>query len=83
MKPKKKFLIATYYEKPNGKYDEVIELRNAVKTRHLQTALVILDCTDKKLVVQRMKREENVSYDTLFNFYYELNKARIDKFLAE
>jgi hypothetical protein len=77
-----KYLIATYYKKPNGKFDEVIELKSSVKTKHWQTAKLILNLTEKKVEKQTLM-DESASYDRLYQYYYKINQARIDKFLAE
>ena len=44
-----RYLILTYYRKPDGRIDEAMEVAKNIKTRDLQTASVILDF--KKLEV--------------------------------
>jgi hypothetical protein len=44
-----RYLILTYYTKPDGKIDEAMAVSRNIKTRDLQTASVILDF--KKLQV--------------------------------
>ena len=38
-----RYLILTYYKKPNGKIEEAMEVSNRLKKRDIQTANVILD----------------------------------------
>ena len=38
-----RYLILTYYQKPNGQIDEVMAVARSLKTRDHQTANVILD----------------------------------------
>lgn len=44
-----RYLILTYYKKPDGRIDEAMQVTRNIKTRDLQTANVILDF--KKLEV--------------------------------
>lgn len=44
-----RYLILTYYKKPDGRIDEAMEVAKNLKTRDIQTANVILDF--KKLEV--------------------------------
>ena len=44
-----RYLLLTYYTKPDGKIDESMAVSKSIKTRDLQTASVILDF--KKLEV--------------------------------
>jgi hypothetical protein len=46
-----RYLILTYYKKPDGRIDEAMEVSKRLKTRDLQTANVILDF--KKLQVEK------------------------------
>jgi hypothetical protein len=45
-----RYAFYTYYKKPNGQIDEVMEVANRVKKTDLQTANVILDFRDQKVV---------------------------------
>ena len=46
-----RYLILTYYTKPDGKIEESMEVSKRLKTRDIQTANVILDF--KKLQVEK------------------------------
>lgn len=45
-----RYFIVTYYTKPNGKVDESTSVSNRVKNRDIQTASVILDFKECKVV---------------------------------
>lgn len=45
-----RYLILTYLRKPNGQIDEQAEVTKKVKERDLQTANVILDFKDNKVI---------------------------------
>lgn len=60
-------MFVSYYLKPTGKWDEVTNFKNSVKTRDLQTARVILDFKDKKIVKNSLNPE--ASYDDMLEFY--------------
>lgn len=62
-----RYMIVTYMKKPNGKWDEVTEFKNNIKTRHIQSAKVILDFKEKKCVVNSLNRE--AGYDDMLEFY--------------
>lgn len=76
-----RFMIIRYIQKPNGKWDEVTEFSNKVKTRHLQTAKVILDFKDKKCVVNTLNREAD--YDTMLEMYKRLLGDRLTPYLPQ
>lgn len=57
-----RYLILTYYKKPDGKLDECMQVAKKLKTKDIQTASVILDF--KKLeVVKASVGESTVSSD--------------------
>jgi len=62
-----RYMIITYYQKPNGKWDEITEFKNTLKMRHIQTAKVILDFKDKKCVKNGLNAE--ATYDDMLEFY--------------
>ena len=65
-----RYMIVTYVKKPNGKWDELTEFKNSLKTRHIQSAKVILDFKDKKCVVNTLNRE--AGFDDMLEFYKRL-----------
>ena len=62
-----RYMIVTYYKKPNGKWDEFTEFKNNIKMKHLQSAKVILDFKEKKCVVNSLNRD--ATFDDMLEFY--------------
>ena len=60
-------MIVTYVKKPNGKWDELTEFKNSLKQKHIQSAKVILDFKDKKVVKNGLNSE--AGYDDMLEFY--------------
>jgi len=65
-----RYMIVTYLQKPNGKWDEITEFKNSLKTSHIQTAKVILDFKEKKCVVNGLNKE--ATFDDMLEFYKRL-----------
>lgn len=49
-----RYFIVNYYQKPNGKVDEATTVSKRVKTRDLQSASVILDFKECKVLKSSM-----------------------------
>lgn len=62
-----RYMFVSYYLKPTGKWDEVTNFKNKVKLNDLQTARVILDFKEKKIVKNSLNPEAN--YDDMIEFY--------------
>lgn len=62
-----RYMIVTYYQKPNGKWDEVTEFQKRIKDKHLQSAKVILDLKDQKVVKNGLNPEAD--FDIMLEFY--------------
>lgn len=62
-----RYMFVSYYLKPTGKWDEVTNFKNRVKLNDLQTARVILDFKEKKIVKNSLNPE--ASYDDMLEFY--------------
>lgn len=65
-----RYMIVSYYQKPNGKWDEITEFKRNLKTRYLQTAKVILDFKEKKCIKNGLNPE--AGYDDMLEFYKRL-----------
>lgn len=74
-------MIVYYYQKPNGKWDEVTEFKNSLKTKHIQSAKVILDFKEKKCVVNSLNKE--AGYDDMLEFYKRMLGDRLTPYLPE
>ena len=74
-------MIVTYVKKPNGMWDEVTEFKNNLKTKHIQSAKVVLDFKEKKCVVNSLNRE--ASYEDMIEFYKRMLGDRLTPHLPE
>jgi hypothetical protein len=74
-------MIVSYLQKPNGKWDEITEFRNNLKTHHLQTAKVILDFKKQCCVVNTLNREAD--YETMLEMYKRLLGDRLTPYLPQ
>ena len=66
-----RYLILTYYNKPNGQTDEVMAVATRLKSSDIQTASVILDF--KKLKVEKCSMngvQVPRVWDTIVSYYY-------------
>ena len=70
-----RYMIVTYVKKPNGMWDEVTEFKNNLKTKHIQSAKVVLDFKEKKCVVNSLNRE--ASYEDMIEFYKRMLGDRL------
>jgi hypothetical protein len=74
-------MIVSYIQKPNGKYDELTEFKNNIKSKHLQTAKVILDFKEKKCVINSLNKE--AGYDDMVEFYKRMLGDRLTPYLPK
>ena len=75
------YMIVSYIQKPNGKYDELTEFKNNIKSKHLQTAKVILDFKEKKCVINSLNKE--AGYDDMLEFYKRMLGDRLTPHLPK
>ena len=79
-----RYLLLTYYKKPNGQIDEVMAVAKNLKTRDHQTANVILDfrtlsvvkCSMVGTVVPR-------DWDRIVSYYNQYYENIIERLLTE
>ena len=76
-----RYMVVTYIKKPNGMWDEVTEFKNNLKTKHIQTAKVVLDFKEKKCVVNSLNRE--ASYEDMIEFYKRMIGDRLTPHLPK
>ena len=62
-----RYMIVSYYQKANGKWDEITEFKNSLKMRHVQSAKVILDFKEEKCVVNGLNKE--ASFEDMILFF--------------
>jgi len=76
-----RYMLVTYVQKPNGKWDELTEFRNSVRTKHLQTAKIILDFKEKKCVKNGLNPE--AGFDDMLEFYKRVLGDRLTPYLPK
>jgi hypothetical protein len=79
-----RYLLLTYYKKPDGKIDESMAVSRRIKTSDLQTANVILDF--KKLQVVKASMGGTVvprDWDRIVSYYHQHYASTIERLLKE
>ena len=79
-----RYLLLTYYKKPNGQIDEVMAVAKNLKTRDHQTANVILDF--KTLSVVKCSMVGTVvprDWDRIVTYYHQYYENIIERLLQE
>jgi len=76
-----RYMLVKYMQKPNGKWDEVTEFRNNLKTTHIQSSKVILDFKEKKCVINGLNRE--ATFEDMLEFYKRMLGDRLTPHLPE
>lgn len=76
-----RYMIISYVKKPNGLWDELTEFKRNVRTSHIQTAKVILDFKDKKVIKNGLNPE--AGYDDMIEFYKRMLGDRLTPYLPK
>ncbi len=76
-----RYMIVSYVKKPNGKWDEITDFKNSLKTKHYQTAKVILDFKDKKCVMNSLNPQ--AGFDDMLDFYKRLLGDQLTPYLPK
>ena len=79
-----RYLVISYYIKANGQTDEAMAVAKNLKARDIQTANVILDFKDQKVLlasVQGMSATRD--WDTIVSYYYKHYSATIERMFTE
>jgi hypothetical protein len=76
-----RYMIVTYIKKPNGKWDEVTEFKRHYKIKHIQSAKVILDFKEKKVILNSLNRQ--AGYDDMLEFYKRVLGDRLTPYLPK
>lgn len=76
-----RYMIVTYIQKPNGKFDEVTEFKRHYRTKHIQSAKVILDLKEKKVVKNGLNPQ--AGYEDMIEFYKRLLGDRLTPYLPQ
>jgi hypothetical protein len=79
-----RYLILTYYRKADGKIDEVMALSRNLKPRDLQTANVILDFREQR-VIRCMIDGQSASrnWDHVVGYYYKHYANTIERLFQD
>lgn len=75
-----RYLIITYYAKANGKHDEITELKNSISNNKIQTATVILDLKDKKIIKNSVSPGSD--FETMLEMYKRLLGDQLTPYIS-
>ena len=79
-----RYPILTYYRKPTGQIDEVMAVSKNIKRRDLQTANIILDFKDQKVVLASMGGQTVPrDWDKIVSYYYQHYASTIERLFEE
>lgn len=79
-----RYLLLTYYTKPNGKIDESMTITAKLKTRDWQTTNVILDFKEQKVLLCSVAGiTAKKDWDTIVSYYYKHYAATIERLFQE
>ena len=79
-----RYLLLTYYTKPTGQIDEVMTVATKIKTRDWQTANVILDFKEQKVLTASVKGMiATRDWETIVSYYYKHYAATIERMFVE
>ncbi len=76
-----RYMIVTYLQKPNGKWDEITEFKRHYRAKHIQSSKVILDLKEKKVIKNGLNPQ--ASYDDMIEFYKRLLGDRLTPYLPQ
>jgi hypothetical protein len=79
-----RYLLLTYYTKPNGQIDEVMTVTKKLRTRDWQTANVILDFKECQVLAASVKgMTATRDWDTVVSYYYQHYTHTIERLFLE
>lgn len=79
-----RYLLLTYYRKPNGQIDEVMAVATRLKNRDYQLCNVILDFKDQKVI--RCTMDGTVvpkDWDKIVSYYYQYYQSTFERLFEE
>ena len=79
-----RYLILTYYTQANGKIDEAMTVANKIRRKDWQTANVILDFKEQKVLAARM-HDTSIpkDWDRIVSYYYQFYTQIIERLFEE
>jgi hypothetical protein len=79
-----RYLLLTYYRKPNGQVDEAMSVARRIKQNDLQTANVILDFRDLKVIKASMgSTQVPRDFNRIVEYYYQHYESTITRLFKE
>ena len=79
-----RYLLLTYYTKPNGQIDEALTVANKIKTRDHQIVNVILDFKELKVVKASMNNTTvPKDWNRIVGYYYPFYPAIMERLFQE
>jgi hypothetical protein len=79
-----RYLLLTYYTKPSGQIDEVMTIAKKIKNKDWQTANVILDFKEQKVLAASVKgMVATRDWETIVGYYYQHYSATIERLFVE
>ena len=79
-----RYLILTYYKKPDGRIDESMTVSTRIKRRDTQCANIILDFKELKVVKATMSGQQvPKNFDTIVKYYLQYYESTIRRLFNE
>jgi hypothetical protein len=79
-----RYLLLTYITRPNGKIDESMTVTKKLKLRDTQTANVILDFLEQKVIKGSMgDKQVPKDWDRVVGYYYQFYANIIERLFEE
>jgi hypothetical protein len=79
-----RYLLLTYFTKPNGKIDEAMTISRNLKKKDWQTTNVILDFKEQKVLLCSVAGiSAKKDWDTIVSYYYKHYAATIERLFQE
>ena len=79
-----RYLLLTYFTKPNGKIDEAMTISRNLKKKDWQTTNVILDFKEQKVLLCSVSGiSAKKDWDTIVSYYYKHYAATIERLFQE
>ena len=79
-----RYLMLTYYTQANGKIDEAMTVANKIRRKDWQTANVILDFKEQKVLAARMYDTSILKdWDRIVGYYYPFYTKIMERLFEE
>jgi hypothetical protein len=79
-----RYVLLTYYTKASGQIDEVMTISKKLRTKDWQTANVILDFKEQKVLLASVKgMTATKDWETIVGYYYKHYPATIERLFQE